>query len=344
MILWKGQEYLSERRLAMRICKKIVAFVLTLNICFGNLNVVMAEGIQNDNTKSVLYEDRCTEIYNSCAEDLLICELSEGSNEDKKQILQEKCTQLNEEGIKSYVIDSNNYEFMQEKLKVDLEELGLNPQYTYLITESSSTENSTRSTTSSEFSYTYNGVSYRMKYLTITAADDPAFAKSSNANVLKSASTTLIENCLNTAVSAYISAVYAPLGTVASICGLDISNFGTGQQSTLNLNGAANWTRIYTLVYNENNAMWYRGSCVESVYSFSYMSGTYYDAATNTMKAVPGNSQGSTKYSSYYSDLDWRKRNAVIYMLNLNGCRYDSVGDVSFYYGNEKKITLLENF
>lgn len=313
-------------------------------MCIGDLSVVKAEEIQNDKTKPVLYEDKCTEIYSSCAEELLMCELAEGSNEDKKQILQEKCLQLNEEGIKSYIIDSNNYEFMQEKLNTDFKELGLDSQYTYLITENSSTENNTRSTTSSEFSYTYNGTSYRMKYLTITAADDPAFAKSSGVNVLKSTSRTLLENCLNTAINAYISAIYAPLGTVASICGLNISNFASGQQSTLNLNGAANWTRVYTLVYSENSAMWYRGSCVESVYVYSCMSGTYYDAATNTMKSVPQNEQGSTKYSSYYSDFEWRKRNAVIYMLNLNGCRYDSVGDVSFYYGNVKKITLIENF
>ena len=149
---------------------------------------------------------------------------------------------------------------------------------------------------------------------------------------------------MNTAISAYISAIYAPLGTVASLCGLNISNFANGQQATLNLNGGANWTRIYTLVYNENSEMWYMGSCVESVYVYSYMSGIYYDAATIKMKSVEKNEQESTKYSSYYSDLDWRKRNAVIYMLNLNGCRYDSVGDVSFYYGNIKTITLIENF
>lgn len=308
------------------------------------LKIVKAEENCNNKTESVLYEDRCAELYNSCAEELLMCELDEGSNKDKKQILQEKCVQLNEEGIKSYVIDSGNFEFMQEKLKIDFEELGLDPQYTYLMTENSGVENNIRSTSSSEFLYTYNGTSYRMKYLTVTAADDPAFEKCSEANVIKTTNRTLLENCLNTAISAYISAIYAPLGTVASLCGLNISNFANGQQAALNLNGGANWTRVYTLVYNENSEMWYMGSCVESVYVYSYMSGMYYDAATNKMKSVEKNEQESTKYSSYYSDLDWRKRNAVIYMLNLNGCRYDSVGDVSFYYGNIKTITLIENF
>ena len=167
----------------MKICRKIVVFALIINMSIGNLGVVRAEENSNNKTESVLYEDRCAELYNSCAEELLMCELDEGSNKDKKQILQEKCVQLNEEGIKSYVIDSGNFEFMQEKLKIDFEELGLDPQYTYLMTENSSTENNTRSTTSSEFLYTYNGTSYRMKYLTITAADDPAFEKCSEANL-----------------------------------------------------------------------------------------------------------------------------------------------------------------
>lgn len=329
----------------MRMNKKIVSFILLLIICINNINLVSAEEICNKKIESISHEDKCTAIYNSCAEKLLMCKLNGDSYEEKKQILQENCVQLNKEGINSYIIDSSNFYFMQNTLKINFEDLGLAPQYTYLITENSSSENTTRSTMSSEFSYTYNGTSYQMKYLTVTAADDPAYAKSSNpVNVLKSTSRTLIENCLNTAINAYISSICAPLGTVASICGLDISDFGNEQQSTLNLNGGANWTRVFTLVYSENRDMWYKGSCVEYVNSISYMSGIYYDASTNTMKSVPDDSQGNTQYSNYYYDYEWRKRNAVIYMLNSNGCRYDSVGSVSFYYGSVKKITLSENF
>lgn len=53
-----------------------------------------------------------------------------------------------------------------------------------------------------------------MRTLTVTAADDPLYGKASNVNVLNSKVKTVITNCLNTAIYAYISSISTALGTV----------------------------------------------------------------------------------------------------------------------------------
>lgn len=116
-----------------------------------------------------------------------------------------------------------------------------------------------RMTTGSTFTYTYNNVTYSMRYCTVTAADDSAFSKASYCDLLTSSSETLIQNCLDIAISAYLSAVSAPLGTVASICGLSIGDFAPAKSATLGLNCGTNWTRVYTQVYSTYDGAWMNG-------------------------------------------------------------------------------------
>lgn len=182
-----------------------------------------------------------------------------------------------------------------------------------------------------------------MRYFTITAADDPAYGKASSLNVLSSNSQTLIKNCLDTAISTYIYAVSSGLGTVASICGLSVSNFSTSQTSTLSMNGGTNWTREYIQVWSDYDNLWLFGSCVEYVTASSYMSGQYYSASQNKYVAVPNNTKSTTKYSSKYNDSTWRKERAVFGCLNL-WIQYDLVGDVEYRYGGSTKITHRESF
>lgn len=234
-------------------------------------------------------------------------------------------------------MNPQTYHDVEDILDTDFGEIELKPQYSYIVALQGNAGN--------EYTYTYGGTVYTLRDMTITAADDPAMGKSSYVNVLKSSSQTLIENCLNTAISAYIFAISYPLGTVASICGLNISNFGYGNvaESTMGLNCYTNWTREFTQVWSEYDNAWLYASCVEYVKAFSYMSGTYYDAALNEGTSVPESRSSKTVYSSHYNNRTWRKQNAVIGYLNA--CiQYDTVGDVQYKYGGKVKVTHRENF
>lgn len=233
---------------------------------------------------------------------------------------------------------------IEETLSTDFEEIGLTPEHTYIIVISGEDNNAgMRSTVGSSFNYTYNGKSYKMRYMTITAADDPLLGQASAADVLKSNSKTLIQNCLDTAISTYINSVSTTLGTVASICGLSVSQFGTAKSSTLTLNGGSNWTRVYTQVWSSYFNAWAYASEVEYVTAVSYMSGLYYSASKNQYVSVPANSKTKTTYSSCYFDTAWRKEAAAV-AFEASQVVYNKVGAVKYRYGGSTKITHNEHF
>lgn len=130
--------------------------------------------------------------------------------------------------------------------------------------------------------------------------------------MLKSSSKELIKNCLDTAIYAYVSAVWKHLGTIGTICGLSIEDFKTSSESTLNYNCGTNWTRIYTQVYSSADKMWINGSCVEVANMYSYMSGLYYDEKTNKIQKVNENEVKLIEYSDEYNNFAWRKEKAAI--------------------------------
>lgn len=253
------------------------------------------------------------------------------------QIQADTVEALQQAGYEAYDVNPQTYHDVEDTLDTDFGEIGLKPQYSYIVVLQGNAGN--------EYTYTYGGTVYTLRNMTITAADDPAMGKASDVDVLKSSSQTLIENCLNTAISAYIFAVSYPLGTVASICGLKISDFkcGNAPESTLRLNAATNWTREFTQVWSEYDNAWLYASCVEYAEVFSHMSGSYYDAALNKYQPVSQDESSETVPSAHYEDRTWRKRNAVIGYLNA--CiQYDTTGDVQYKYGGQVKITHRENF
>lgn len=334
----------------MKKTKRLLSIILSTAMVLGiNTNAYAAtepmEEITESNSMNILneYSSMLTETY--LRQDLS----SEQQKELRCEVLEECRDTLVENGYEAYIIDNDNYSQMEQRLNTDLSEMGMKEGYTYLVSFDSegginSSNATSRMTTGSTFTYTYNNVTYSMRYCTVTAADDSAFSKASYCDLLTSSSETLIRNCLDTAISAYLSAVSAPLGTVASICGLSIENFASAKSASFVLNAGTNWTRIYTQVYSTYDGAWMNGSCVEYVYLSSNLSGYYYDATTNKMEEVPEDKSETTKYSSEYFDYTWRKEKAVISLINGNGCNYNVTGSVSYYYGNTSKITHSENF
>lgn len=263
----------------------------------------------------------------------------------KNEIQTNTVKRLVNAGYEAYDVNPETFSDVEDKLQTNLKEAGINPEYSYIILiEGEDDKNSMlRSSTSASFSHTYNSKTYKLRWLTMYATDDPLMGKASNVNVLSSTSKSLLVNCLNTVISSYVSSVRKEFGTVASICGLDITDFAPDQKTTMLLNAGTNWTRYYAQVWSDYDNIWLYGSCVEKASLYSYMSGTYYKASTNRYTKVAENEVYDTRYSPKYNDLQWRKDAAVVGFLN-SWIQWDSVGDVSYQYNGETKITHIHNF
>lgn len=294
------------------------------------------------------YEEIMNEYYRARNEELLSASIMTIAAESRLDMLKDERNQaLLDAGYMVYVTDNDNFETVQAELFTDLGEIGLDDGGKYLIVVGEGNQEDTLRSAGASFSYTYNGVTYTMRTLRVTADSDeasPRYAQASDTSVLNSSSKTVITNALNTAIYAYVSSVSSTLGTIASICGLDISRFYPNQSATMNLNAASNWTRVYTQVYSSYDKAWTYGSSVENVYCLAYMSGSYYEASTNRMTAVPSNPSSKTVYSPQYNNDTWKRQQAAIAYSSGSVCRADKTGDVQYKFGSTVKLTHYNNF
>ncbi len=263
------------------------------------------------------------------------------------QLIQETVDTLVDAGYEAYNVNKDTFAQVEEALSTDLNAIGLSEDYSYIVVLSGETPSngSTRDayggTPGPSFNYTYNGTTYTLRYMTVTAANVPAYGMADSVNLLKSKTQSVINNCLNTAITMYLSAVWAPLGTVASLTGFDIADFAPSQTATLNLNAATNWTREFTQV-QDYYGDWVYGSSVEYAKSTYYFSGHYYDAATNAYTEVAPNSRSRTVYSDHYSDYTWRKNTAIDNLFGI--ATYDMVDPIKYAYNGVVKITHELNY
>ena len=331
---------------------KILSYVLSAAMLLSVGTVANAEASEDvsENVKLSEREQRLEEILNDYYDAVNAQEnqLSAASSyQNENSIQEETVALLNEEGFEAYSVNDDTYASVQDTLDTDLKELGVDSEYSYIIVVDAAGEGNgnaqTRASYGGSFNYTYNGTTYSLRRLTVFASDDPKMNKQSTADLLKSASTNLIENCLNTAIYAYIDFLSGPLhmGTVASICGLGIGNFRNGQSATLTLTGATVWTREYTQVWSSYDQKWISGSSVEYVQSKSSITASYYDAYSNTPQIVTRPSS-RTSYSKHWNTT-WRNQYAVVGYLN-SFLQYGTVGNVKYSYGGTVKITHYENF
>lgn len=336
-----------------RKCKKLMALGAAVAMLFSSGSLLGAEAgfAEKQETEEffVSYEEIMNEYYHA-RDELRQLQPDFGSRSVENSmddLVIERNQALENSGYQVYEVNSENLGFIENELCTDLGAIGLNDGGNYLVLIENGMPGRSEIAPPGNYSYAYGGVTYTMRKIIVTAADAEAssgYAQASTVNVLKSSSSDIIKNVLNTAVYAYINSYSQLLGTVASICGINFGDFGSAQESTLNLNAGSNWTRLYTQVYSSYDNAWRYGSCVEYVYCSTFMSGHYYNAKTNQMTPVPANASTATLKSSKYEDREWQNTQAAIAFKFGSVCTHDSTGSVQYKYDGKVKITHYENF
>ena len=227
------------------------------------IGIVLTQSVMVQAQESTSDEYSVLDIIDMYGQKLDVLE-KERSFDELRQVRAERDSLIAKAGGEVHYLTDDSFENLEEELATDFSEIGLSEDYQYTIVINGEGA-TTRSSAGSSFTYTSGGKTYTMRYFTITASDDPLFAKTGSKNLLSSASTELIRNCLNTMVGAYLSALdkYGVAGTIASLSGLSVSDFSTSKSSQLSYVGGANWTRVYTQIWNSYDQAWQFASCVE---------------------------------------------------------------------------------
>ena len=114
---------------------------------------------------------------------------SRSSNSDNDNLVQETVDTLNAAGYEAYNVTASNYETLETELKTDFASMGLDPSGSYIVVISGEDDSNSANPNSragrlpeqiiiddgysdpNRFYYTYEGVTYSMRYVTVTLAD-----------------------------------------------------------------------------------------------------------------------------------------------------------------------------
>lgn len=300
------------------------------------------EDILNDYHKKCFDEERDKETRNPTAYS------NRGKSADKT-LEEETVDELKAAGYDAYHVTFSNYEAIENSLQTDFEEMGLDPNGSYIIAISGEENGPSKNANArgsddpqpglidpggEYFTYTYNGTTYTMRYFTVLPTDNELQTNHGTVTLLKnetitSAFLSKLENVLNTGILWAVDYVaQTPISTVGGALGLSIIDFTEVYDASFYVDAAANWTRTYTQIKNEYGT-WTSFSSVDYVQTYFHYRGSYYDPDILNYKQYY-NQYVVYKYSTHYMDYSWRKQQAAIgYEL---GSRYNEyVGDVYVY-------------
>lgn len=321
--------------------KKIFALLLTLCMCIFQTNVVLAV---SNNTKS---EDQIQEMvadilndYQSKQAELLSLNLAENLTMDrsaqKQNILQETKQKLTELGCEVYLLEQESFEQVEEFLQTDLEEIGLDREASYMLVVNGA-EVTPYGTAGSQFSYTYGGKTYTMRYLTVIYTDDEAWSnyyQFTEIDLLKNPTLSALQSFLNTGIQLYTGSKGGTVQNIGTLVGtaIDSYNTTTAAKFSMDFTCYSIWTRVYTQVWSSYDQVWSYGSSVESVKVDAHVDGYKYKPAINAVEGYKKTVVDTTKYSSRYSDTTWRKQQAAIAAASSSPCISDKTGNISYHY------------
>ncbi len=323
--------------------KRIVSLVLVFVMMFAfSANAVAAEVNTVKSVDEILdeYREKCRELEmnNGAARTASV-------GATRAELRAETVSELNAAGYEAYELTPSNREAVESALATDFDEMGLNPNGSYVVVASG--ENMNSRAAGNSFSYTYGGQTYTLRYLTVMPGDDEAgsgYTQISDGSCIDTSVRDTVVAFFNAGLMLIDEVAETDLGTIADICGVVISNIGFSDESNVTLFGKTEWTRYYTQVFDSYDQAWAYGSCTDRADCEAYFAGWYFDRAEGVAIDVDRTTVYETLYSANCYNSTWRNQQAVIAYLNGNTYAFDSLGDIDFNCGNDTVFTHRNNF
>ena len=250
------------------------------------------------------------------------------SVQTSETIKQDTINELRDAGYEAYDVNPDTYATLEEQLNTDFSEMGLTHDSSYIIIiggESTSgncarlapdVEGVTPDFGDSSFTYTYNGVTYAMRSVTVTAAEDNRLRETSSIELVTELNWVSVKDILNVPITILTSINdYFRLGTLWSLLGL-LPDVEPTQRDSIDYRGSSNWTITYTQVYDTVNQKWYNRSSVDYVTMHFSVLYTNYDAVNNCYDSYYEDGIYCNTYSDYYYDTAWQREMAAVAHLN----------------------------
>lgn len=343
--------------------KKIVSMIL---ICA--MLIPLSSAVAADNTS---VQPTIEEILNGYHEKAFEAQIapdaatasaySRQADRSSKTLEQETVDELTAAGYEAYNVTNENYNELEDSLKTDFSELGLNPDGSYIVVISgedpATPANSTRGSDlllpphvdngdnsgGDTFTYTEDGTTYRMRYVTLVSADFPselfvtADFMTSNIDPTEEFVELFTETTLSIVTEVSAVPYLGLVCTIASFLGGTYEIATSGALTaldpyTLVFRTGSQWTRSYIQVYNTDNGWWYTSQCSSYAYSMAHFDGPYIlNAETGVMEEFRSDTVELTTYSPYYNNLPMRKSQAVKGFKTRTPL-YDCTGDIGFTF------------
>lgn len=271
-----------------------------------------------------------------------------------KTLEQETVETLTAAGYEAYNVTADNYETLETQLQTDFAAMGLDPNSSYIVVvhgeEPNTPANNARGPSdivqdpgdlsggAPPISYTYDGTTYYMRYVTVTAADNNQLGMTSNIELLDMCDMQDFNEYLGYAVSiATLLPGFAMVGVVYDLFGL-VPDSELPLFESMLYRGATNWTVTYVQVYDFLCSEWRFRYSVEYVTMRFFTTSTYYDSETNAYKQLNNSGGYPTAYSANYNNTELIKYYAAIAAAN-NRVWLDEIPEVKYKWGDEIVIT-----
>ena len=283
-------------------------------------------------------------------------------NSASKTLEQETVDNLNAAGYEAYNVTPSNYDALEKSLQTDFGDLVLDPAGSYIVVISGedAEENISNSKTrgspdfsyeddlegASSFTHTYNGVTYHMRYVTVTSAQRSYMRVDSTYNLQPSmwaaeAGMDIFNTVLAAGADSLTSRV--PIGTIFSLMTdwMIDDNYTELEPDTITIHAGTIWTCSTIQVWNTRFERWDTTQASAYAVSSAKCAGFLYNAETNSLEWKEGIIKSNTQHSpKYYNDTQ-RKTDAAQAFVSGNAS-YDRTGDIDFYLEDENGNIVYE--
>ncbi len=331
--------------------KQALAVILALAILLSNVGASAFAStespVSREERKEEIMERYMEELHNT----LTARPAGRSVTSSFDDVAEDTVAQLNALGYTAYNVNPQNVEEVEVALNTDLEQAGLPTDDSYIILIEGEDEEDTQGEislhmnikTSDEFNHTYNGKTYRMRWMTaypnVTGGDATMTVETKNVVFYKRNELTALTvgDKLGQAISAVGKVAGSPqavtLGSILSKFSSGVIKWIKADPKSSELTGMASstWIRRYTQVFSNSAQTWISRCFVEEVNALLHVTSYFWNPEmmnndTETKKLV------GLIYSSKRDNTPWRK-DAAAQAHEAGGAIKDEVPNVKYNYG-----------